>query len=105
MAKFYGEIGYAETSEVEPGIWAEQITYRPYYGEITRNLHNFKNGEGVNDNITMSSNLSIIADPYANKNFQYMRCIRFKGSKWKINNVEINYPRIILSIGGVYNGE
>lgn len=105
MAKYYGNIGYVETVEVEPGIWKEQITERPYYGDITRNINRYQTSGGVNDDINISNNISILADPYANENFQHMRYAIFMGTKWKITNVEIKYPRIILSLGGEYNGQ
>ena len=104
MAKFYGKIGYVNTVEVEPGIWEEQITERTYYGDLTRNISKFQSSGGVNDDINISNNISIVADPYANENFQYMRYVEFMGAKWKITNVEVQYPRLLLSIGGVYNG-
>lgn len=103
MAKFYGNIGYIDTVEVEPGIWEEQIVDRPYYGDLTRNTSRYQSSGGVNDDINISNNISIIADPYANENFQHMRYVEFMGAKWKITNVEIQYPRIILTVGGVYN--
>lgn len=103
MAKFYGNIGFVTTSEVEPGIWDEQVITRPYYGDLTRNTSRFQPSDGVNDNINISNNISIIADPFANENFQHMRYVEFMGAKWKITNVEIQYPRMILTVGGVYN--
>ena len=105
MAKFYGKIGFVSPAEVEPGIWEEQIVELQYYGDLTRNTSRFQPSGGVNDNITVSNNISIIADPYANENFQYMRYVEFMGAKWKITNAEVQYPRIILTVGGVYNGQ
>lgn len=105
MAKFYGIIGYINTMEVEPGYWEEQIIKRPYYGDLTRNTSRYQSSGGVNDDINVSNNISILADPYANENFQHMRYVEFMGTKWKITNVEVQYPRIILTVGGVYNGE
>lgn len=102
--KFCGNIGYAQTVEVEPGIWEEQIVERKYFGDVSRKTSRYQSSGGVNDNIVISNNISIVADPYANENFQHMRYVVFMGTKWKIENVEIQYPRILLSIGGVYNG-
>ena len=104
MAKFYGNVGYISTKEVEPGIWSEEIKEIPYYGDIVRNTSKYQSSGGVNDNITINNNISIIADPYAMENFQHMRYVIFMSTKWKIENVEIQYPRIILTVGGVYNG-
>lgn len=104
MAKFFGKIGYIDTVESEPGYWEEKAIEREYYGDITRNTSRYQNGGQVNDNIVINNILSIVADPYANKNFQHMRYVKWMGAKWKITNVEVQYPRIILTLGGVYNG-
>lgn len=105
MAKFYGNVGYIKSVEIEPGIWTNQATERPYYGDLIRNTSRFQSSGGVNDDISINNDISIVADPYANENFQYMRYVEFMGAKWKITNAEVKYPRIILSVGGVYNGD
>ena len=104
MAKFYGTIGYVKTVETEPGMWEEQKTERQYSGELVKNTRRLESSGGVNDNVNISNEVSIVADPYAYENFHAMRYIKFMGAKWKINNVEVRYPRLILTIGGVYNG-
>lgn len=105
MAKFYGKIGYVRTIESEPGIWTEEATEREYYGDIIRNSRNLNSSNEINDSINISNNISVVADPYAKENFQYMRYVIFMGVKWAISNVLIEYPRITLTIGGVYNGK
>lgn len=103
MAKFYGNIGYAETVETRPGIWKEQIVEHSYYGEIVRNTRRLQSSDQLNDNIVVANEISIIADPFANENFYSMRYVVFNGAKWKISNVEVRYPRLILTLGGIYN--
>lgn len=105
MAKFYGKIGYSETLETSPGVWEEAITEREYFGDHIRNINKFQSSEYLNDNITLSNSISIISDNYSRSNFHLMRYISFDNSdiKWKILSVEIQYPRLILTIGGVYN--
>ena len=105
MAKFYGNIGYIKSVEVEPGIWSEKTIEHPHYGDVIRNTSRFQPSGEVNDNITINNDISIVADPYANENFQYMRYVVYMGTKWKITSAEVKYPRIILSLGGVYNGQ
>ena len=102
--KWYGIIGYAETVETKPGVWEEQITERNYYGEVTRNNRMLQSAGQVNDNINISNSISIVSDPYANQNFHAIRYIEFMGTKWKVSNVEVQYPRLILTTGGLYNG-
>lgn len=104
MAKFYGKIGYAESKETTPGIWEERIIEREYRGDLIRNTRRMQTAESLNDDINISNEISIVADPYANQNFHSMRYVEFMGTKWKISNVDVQYPRLILSIGGIYNG-
>lgn len=103
MAKFSGKVGYINSVETAPGVWEEQYIEKQYYGDIIRNISKFQPSGGVNDNIAIANSISIIADPFANENFQYMRYVLFMGAKWKISDIEVQYPRIILTVGGVYN--
>ena len=103
MAKFCGVIGYAVTKETEPGIWEEQIVEVEYFGDVIRNSRRFSGSAKVNDDINISNQISIIADPFANNNFHAMKYVVFMGAKWKVSEVTVEYPRLILSIGGLYN--
>lgn len=104
MAKFYGAIGFAEPVEGAPGAWKEKITERSYYGELVRNTRRLQSTDNVNDDINISNEISIVADPYANQNFHMIRYAWFMGTRWKVTNAEVKYPRLILTLGGVYNG-
>lgn len=103
--KWYGVVGYGETVETKPGIWTTKITEREYYGDVIRNSRTLQNSNQVNENINISNSISIIADPYAIQNFHAIRYLEFMGTKWKVSNVEVQYPRLIMTIGGVYNGQ
>ena len=105
MAKFCGKIGFINTVENLPGIWTDsEPIERTYYGDIIRNIRTIESSSNVIDNLNITNSISVVADKYANENFQYMKYVIFKGIKWKIINISIEYPRIILTIGGVYNG-
>ena len=88
MAKFCGVIGYAVTKETEPGIWEEQIVEVEYFGDVIRNSRRFSGSAKVNDDINISNQISIIADPFANNNFHAMKYVVFMGAKWKISEAE-----------------
>jgi hypothetical protein len=105
MAKFYGKIGYSTTEETAPGVWEESVTERSYYGDLIRNTRRYQSTDQVNDDVNISNEISILADPYAYENFHSMKYVEFMGAKWKVTSVEVQYPRLILSVGGVYNGE
>lgn len=104
MAKFFGKIGYIKNMEVQPGVWADRAIEKSYYGDVSRNTSRFQQSDGVNDDISINNIISIVADPYAKENFQYIRYVEWMGTKWKVTNAEVSYPRIILTLGGMYNG-
>ena len=104
MNRWYGKVGYIETVEIEPGIWEEKETVRSYYGELVRNSSKFRVSGEVNDEKDVSVELSIVADPYSSLHFHAIRYVEFGGTKWKVNTVEPKRPRLILSLGGEYNG-
>ena len=104
MSKWFGKIGYAATKETIPGVWEEVITEREYFGDVYRNTRKLQSASQVNDDINVSNEISIVADPFARDNFYSMRYVEFMGTKWKVSNIEVQYPRLNLTIGGVYNG-
>lgn len=103
--KWYGKIGFGVREETEPGIWEETITERNYYGDLIRNNRGLQTSDKVNDDVNINNEISIVADPYAIQNFYTMKYAEFMGAKWKIKNVEVQYPRLILNLGGLYNGQ
>lgn len=102
--KWFGVIGYAKTVETTPGVWEEQITERKYFGDVTRNARRLQTTDQVNDNVDISNEISVVSDPYALQNFHAIRYAEWMGTKWKISNVDVQYPRLTLSLGGVWNG-
>ena len=103
MAKYSGKIGYTSTVETEPGLWETKTIEKQCYGDLVRNTSGLVSGNSTNDNIRISNNISIVADQFACDNFQHIVYITFNGSKWKVTNVEVAYPRLVLTIGGLYN--
>ncbi len=105
MAKWYGMIGFSENAETEPGYYEEIITEKPYYGDSIKNTRSIQTPtNGTNENVNISNQISILADPYANNHIYSMRYATFQGAKWKVTNVDVQYPRLILSLGGLWNG-
>lgn len=106
MAKFHGAIGFSNTEEVSPGVWIESdISEVNYYGDILRNNYRMQQASQVNDELNVAIQISIIADPFANNNFPSMKYVKYLGTRWKITNVDVLPPRLILTLGGVYNGQ
>lgn len=104
MARFSGKVGYGVTVEVSPGVYEDQIHERSHFGDVTRNSLTFREGQSVNNDLSVSNSVSIVADAYANEHISAMRYVEFAGALWTISEVEIQSPRLLLRLGGVYNG-
>ena len=105
MAKFYGAIGYGESTETSPGVYEDTITERPYFGDVVRNTRKLREEDSkLHDDIIVQNSISIVADAYANEHFFAIRYIRWQGTLWKVTEVEVQRPRLLLRLGGVYNG-
>ena len=104
MGKFYGPIGYGIQHEDKPGVFKYEIKERNYFGDVLQFIRKAESGENLNDDININNKISIVADPFAYENFRTMLYVLWMGVKWKVTNVEMQHPRLILTIGGVYNG-
>lgn len=106
MAKFYGKIGYSITTEVRPGVYKSRIIERSYYGDVLRDTSRWSaSPDSTNDDLNISNQISIVSDQFAYQNSRSIKYVEFMGAKWKVTNLEIRHPRLILTIGGVYNGK
>lgn len=105
MAKFFGTVGFAIPTETAPGVYKEQIVPRTYYGDFNRNHMRPRGTENVNDDINVQNEISIVSDPFAVANFHTIKYVQNAGEdvKWKITSVDVQYPRLILTLGSVYN--
>jgi hypothetical protein len=106
MARFYGVIGYGETVESPPdsGVWVDQITEIPYFGDVIRNARNLEEGEKLNPDISVGNSIRIVADQYAIEHFFLIKYIQWAGTLWTVTSVEVQSPRLLLRLGSVYNG-
>lgn len=90
--------------EIRPGVVKPGIVERTYYGEILRDTNRWQGGQKQNDDFTINNKFSILSDPYAHEHWPAIKYIIYNGTKWKVNSVEVTYPRLVLEVGGVYNG-
>lgn len=104
MAKFYGKVGYAETEQTAPGVWVDQITERTYFGDVLSNATRWVNADGLNDDLKVTTRISIMADAYANEHFSKIKYCEWMGTRWKVTEVTPQRPRLLLTLGGEYNG-
>jgi hypothetical protein len=106
MARFSGKVGYGEPIESSPGVWNNEITEYPYYGDVIRNARSLEQPgtPQLNANITVVNSISIVADAYAREHFHLIKYVEWSGSLWTVDSVEVQAPRLILRLGTVYNG-
>lgn len=104
MVRFYGEVGYGDSVEKAPGVLEDVITVRKYYGDVLRNTRRSEEGESVNNDISVGNSISIVADAYAYEHFFEMRFVVWSGTRWQVSDVEVQRPRLILRLGGIYRG-
>lgn len=102
--KWFGKIGYCETVETEPSVYEEKIVERDCYGDLVRNTRRLTGSDKVNDDMTLANTLSVIADPYIQEHFCDIRYVTMYGGKWKVTDASVNYPRIELTLGGLWHG-
>ena len=103
MAKFYGKIGFAETTMTAPDVWTDTIVERPYYGDMLKATRQWDAGENLNDDTNINNRISIVADPFALNHFGSIRYVILLEQKWKVKSVDVEHPRLILTLGGIYN--
>lgn len=105
MAKWFGIVGYATCEETSPGVWQDKITTRQYSGDVNRITSRWTaSQDSTNDDLTLDKQISIVADPFAYQNFNSIKFVEFMGTMWKVTSVNPQYPRLVLTVGGVYNG-
>ena len=105
MAKFYGQIGYVKTTETRPGIWDKVVVEKKYTGEFNRFTRRWQNGTKVNDDVNLVTQISIIADSYLLENMHCILYAKINGVAWEVTSIDPQHPRLLLDLGGVYNGE
>lgn len=103
MSKYSGNIGFVVPVETAPGIWVESPIERHYHGDILQNRKNWQVGTGINDDLRLNVRISVVSDAYLNVHRSQIAYVSYAGAKWKVTDIEDQRPRLIFSIGGVYN--
>ena len=104
--RFFGVVGYGELSETLPGsgVWEDVITEVNYSGDVLRDTRNLDPADKVNDDLSVNNSISIVADAQAVNHFHKIKYIVWQGIRWTVDSVEVRPPRLLLTLGGVYNG-
>lgn len=102
--KFFGKVGFITTVESEPGIWASSVEEHDAYGDVLANVRRWEQSAEINNSVTTSNRISILADRFLCEHMGAMRYVKWNGTAWEIRSVDLVRPRAILTLGGVYNG-
>lgn len=103
--RFYGAIGFALTAvEADDGVFVEPIVERMLYGDVRRNTRQLLDGDKINNDLSVSNSISVVADEFANAHFHSIRYVNWAGALWTVSDVEVESPRLLLRLGGIYNG-
>lgn len=104
--RFHGEVGYGVQVEDPPesDVWKDRIIERQYFGDVVRNVRQLREGEYLNSDISLTNSISIVADAYASEHFFAIRYVKWAGAYWTVSEVTVERPRLLLRLGGVYNG-
>lgn len=105
--RWCGKIGYSSPVELEdqPGVWVDKIEEKTYVGDVIQSRRSWNNSNSVNGEVRLSNQISILSDPYIMGNFQNIRYAEFMGNLWCVTDITVQFPRLVLTLGGVYNGE
>jgi len=104
MARFYGKVGYGQQIDKGHGVYETLILERVYSGDVVRDYRRLQQGEKVNNDLATSTSISIVSDSYANEHFFAIRYVEWSGTLWEVTGVDQESPRLILQLGGRYNG-
>ena len=105
MSNFYGSFGFSVSTKTAPGVFTPSITERQYKGDVLSNTRRYEaQTNSTNDDLLINNKISILSDSFTDKNIGHIIYVIYENTKWKVTNVEIERPRLILTLGGVYNG-
>lgn len=103
--RFFDKVGYGISTDLGDGVWSYDIIERFYYGTVLDVTHSLEESDKVNDDVRLQNRISILADAFAYENFSYIKYVSWAGSLWTVNSVEVQRPRLTLSLGGPWNGQ
>ena len=102
MSRFSGKLGFVMTSETEEGVWLEDFVELPVKGTIRSLYVRNDNSASVNTNLRLTNEISILMDTKIETYLKTLKYVIWKGSKWEVQSIGVNYPRLNINLGGLY---
>lgn len=105
MTKFCGKIIFVKSEETSPGVWSESDPIvKDVVGDVLKKNWRWERSDKMNDDLNISNQISIIADQFIYENLYAIKAVYWMGVSWKVTDVDVQRPRLVLSLGGVWNG-
>jgi hypothetical protein len=98
MARFAGFVGYVTQVESVPGVWSPVENPKYMRGDVIRQSSTSQNGD-----ISLNHRVSLIGDSYTFNNYYNIKWVEIGSAKWSVTSVEIQRPRVIITLGGLWN--
>lgn len=100
---WYGQIAFSHQTKDETGVVDDHPILKNYYGQVIRNSKRDQL-QNINPNLSITNQISVIADPFLETSFHDILYVTFMGSKWRVSSVEVqpNNPRLTINISELY---
>lgn len=102
MSRFSGKLGFVMTRETEEGVWLEDFIELPVKGTIRSLYVRNDNSSSVNSNLRLTNEISVLMDTKIETYLETLKYVVWKGSKWGVQSIGVNYPRLTINLGGPY---
>ena len=102
MSRFSGKLGFVTTNETEEGVWLENVVELPVKGTIRSLYVRNDNSASVINNLRLTNEISILMDTKIKTYIETLKYVVWKGSKWEVKSIGVNYPRLTINLGGPY---
>lgn len=87
-----------------PGVFSDSMKEIPVTGLLLREgQYPNRSVEGTVTNVALQNRISIVMDSRIEKHIFNIRWATFEGVKFAVTSIEVKRPRIVLTLGGVYN--
>ena len=102
MSRFSGKLGFVMTRETEEGVWLEDFVELPVKGTIRSLYVRNDNSSSANINLRLTNEISVLMDTKIQTYLQTLKYVVWKGLKWEVQSIGVNYPRLSINLGGPY---
>lgn len=97
-------LGFAESKQVRPGIWDDEITEVPKLAEVRQRTETFQVEGNVIPEYKTTTSVSVLSQGPVKPDYSNLRYVLYAGERWIVTSAVHEPPRMTLFIGEVYSG-